>query len=343
MLGSNKDQLLYQIVDSFKRILEVAKDGALVGIKKRLNFIAGTNVTLDVVDNPGTKSVDITINSTGGGGSGVPTTRLVNTTSPILGGGDLSADRTLSFDGTAALNNNARVAVKNNGTPVGTRRNLNFLPGTNVTYTIADDAGNEEVDITINASGVSDGDKGDVVVSGSGSVFTIDTDVVSDTKLRNSAGNSVIGRSANTVGDPADIVASADDLPLRRNAGVLAFGAIPESSVTNLVSDLAAKVPTTRNLSVASPITGGGDLSADRSFGFDQTVDLGNKAKVGVKNNGAAVGTRRHINFIPGTNITYTITDDAGNDEVDVTINSSGGGGGSGLSHAQVMSRAFLR
>ena len=48
---------------------------------------------------------------------------------------------------------NARVAVENNGTLVGTRRAINFIPGTNVSLTIADDAANEEVDVTINATG----------------------------------------------------------------------------------------------------------------------------------------------------------------------------------------------
>jgi len=52
------------------------------------------------------------------------------------------------------LTANARVAVnKNSGATVGTRRRLNFIEGTGVTLTIADDAGNEEVDITIAASG----------------------------------------------------------------------------------------------------------------------------------------------------------------------------------------------
>jgi hypothetical protein len=44
-------------------------------------------------------------------------------------------------------------------------------------------------------------------------------------------------------------------------------GNLPEASVTNLVSDLTAKAPTARLLTVTSPLTGGGDLSADRTFG----------------------------------------------------------------------------
>lgn len=50
-------------------------------------------------------------------------------------------------------NGNARVAVSKAGTLVGTRRKINFIEGSNVTLTIADDSGNEEVDVTIAASG----------------------------------------------------------------------------------------------------------------------------------------------------------------------------------------------
>lgn len=42
--------------------------------------------------------------------------------------------------------------------------------------------------------------------------------------------------------------------------------AIPESKVTNLVADLAAKAPSTRSVASGTGLTGGGDLSADRTL-----------------------------------------------------------------------------
>jgi len=45
-----------------------------------------------------------------------------------------------------------------------------------------------------------------------------------------------------------------------------------ESDVVNLTTDLAGKVPTTRTISTTSPLTGGGDLSADR------TISLGTQS-----------------------------------------------------------------
>lgn len=51
----------------------------------------------------------------------------------------------------------------------------------------------------------------------------IEADAVSDGKLRDSAGASVIGRALGTTGDPADIVAAVDRQYLGRRAGTLAF------------------------------------------------------------------------------------------------------------------------
>ena len=62
---------------------------------------------------------------------------------------------------------------------------------------------------------------------------------------------------------------------------------------------------------------------------FDPAADLDNNARVAVrKNTGADVGERRRLNFIEGSNVTLTITDDSGSEEVDITIAASGGGGG---------------
>lgn len=45
--------------------------GVLVGKRRNVNFVAGTNVTLAGTDVSDTDTVDVTINSTGGGGSGI--------------------------------------------------------------------------------------------------------------------------------------------------------------------------------------------------------------------------------------------------------------------------------
>lgn len=81
--------------------------------------------------------------------------------------------------------------------------------------------------------GVSDADYGDIVVSGSASIWTIDANAVSDTKLRDSSALSVIGRSANSTGDPADIAAGSDGHVLRRSGTTLGFGTVATAGITD--------------------------------------------------------------------------------------------------------------
>ncbi len=59
-------------------------------------------------------------------------------------------------------------------------------------------------------------------------------DSITDTKLRNSGALSVIGRSANTSGDPADISATAaTDSVLRESGSTIGFGTIATAGIAN--------------------------------------------------------------------------------------------------------------
>ena len=61
----------------------------------------------------------------------------------------------------------------------------------------------------------------------------------------------------------------------------------------------------------------GGTFSAD-------VIDNSSIQKIEVtKNSGAVVGTRKQLNFIEGTGIALTIADDVGNDQIDITIDST--------------------
>ena len=82
---------------------------------------------------------------------------------------DLTADQAITLLNTASsntvnaariasvLDSNARTAVSVGGSAAGTRRKINFIAGSNVTITVADDSSNEEVDVTINSTAAGGG------------------------------------------------------------------------------------------------------------------------------------------------------------------------------------------
>ncbi|TXH52196.1 MAG: hypothetical protein E6Q97_16650 [Desulfurellales bacterium] len=65
-----------------------------------------------------------------------------------------------------------------------------------------------------------------------GSNVQIADNGVTNAKLRDSAGVSVIGRAANSTGDPADITAASDGLVLRRTSSVVGFGTVDTAGIT---------------------------------------------------------------------------------------------------------------
>jgi hypothetical protein len=77
---------------------------------------------------------------------------------------------------------------------------------------------------------------------------------IANTAFRQSAGLSVVGRSANTTGDVADITGT-DGQVLRVSGTTLGFGAIAQSSVTNLTTDLGNKQPLDADLTTISGLT----------------------------------------------------------------------------------------
>jgi len=87
--------------------------------------------------------------------------------------------------------------------------------------------------------GVADGSKGDISVSASGTIWTISSGAVTNSKFRNSNPLTVVGRSANSVGSVADISAGTDGHVLRRSVTTLGFGQIVAAGITDGTITLA--------------------------------------------------------------------------------------------------------
>ena len=136
---------------------------------------------------------------------------------------------------------------------------------------------------------------GDVTSVGDGAQ-TIAANAVSDAKFRQSAALSIVGRSANTTGNVADITAGTDHHVLRRSGTTLGFGLLVNANIDSAaaiaVSKLAAStisgITLGNNLnSVTFYITGSGDASG--------TVYNGSAARtISYNTVGAAAASHTH-------------------------------------------------
>jgi len=108
----------------------------------------------------------------------------------------------------------------------------------------------------------------------------IENDSVANADLRNSAGLSVIGRSANSTGDPGDIVAANDAEVLRRAGTTLGFGTVATAGIAdNAVTD--GKLRDSAALSVIG--------RAANSSGDPADIAAANDAEV-LRRSGTALG-----------------------------------------------------
>ena len=91
-------------------------------------------------------AISIAVGSVSGA---VPNTRLISTGTGLTGGGDLTADRTLSV---TANSTQQLVGVQNNGTLAATRQIINFAPGNNAVIAVSDDSANGRANVTVGTS-----------------------------------------------------------------------------------------------------------------------------------------------------------------------------------------------
>lgn len=230
--------------------------------------------------------------STPAGAGDVTHTRVINTTAPLTGGGDLSADRTLDI-------NTFTGSVKGAVGPSG---------GGTVNYLRAD--GSWTTVPTTSITGLAA-----IATSGSGADLTANS--VSDAKLRQGVATSVIGRSANTTGNVADIAASAAGQILVRTGGnVLAWavrlGALFGTGIDGAVTfdgstTVLGLVPSgnvytlTRDIAVSSMTVNSGVTVNQAGFRIFVTGTLTNNGHVASNGkNGASPITAGGVTFTNG-------------------------------------------
>jgi hypothetical protein len=213
-------------------------------------FLYAEQKRLDVLEK-NLKRVSVTVYEgdivTGGGGS-TAWADITGTPTTLAGYGITDA-----VDGAGA---NTRLAFWTDSNTLSSSADLTWSgTGLVITGTLAASgalsASNFSGSHSGTSSGTNTGDQtitltGNVTGSGTGSfAATIANDAVTNGKLRNSVALSVIGRSANSTGDPGDIAAGTDAHVLRRSGTTLGFGTIGDSSISDLAWSKISGKPTT--------------------------------------------------------------------------------------------------
>lgn len=162
----------------------------------------------------------------------------------LSGGGNITASRTFSLDisefttATLASGDSFLVLDADGSTHqrLTTPQLGSYLAGTNISagvdgkLSIADSV--IEGAIFTSANFVDSSTIDFTVTAGTSVTAAVISNSISNTLLRDSAALSVIGRSANSTGDPADITAGTDHFVLRRSGTTLGFGLLVNNNIS---------------------------------------------------------------------------------------------------------------
>jgi hypothetical protein len=111
--------------------------------------MAATQVRSTQLEDGGVKRIDL---NTATSGDAVITKAIAGTGISLSSTGADAGTGDVTFS-TPANSTNQKVEIMKGGASIGTRKTINLIEGTGVTMTVADDSGNDRVNVTINASG----------------------------------------------------------------------------------------------------------------------------------------------------------------------------------------------
>jgi len=224
------DKISANMIGTGQSKVEILDDTVSAGSFHSLDFISGTGATVSVTSAGNTATITIAASVADGS---ISTNKIVNSAVTLAKIQDITTDRLLGRDSGGS-------GVVEQITVSG---GIEFSGSTGI----------QRSELT-----------GDVTASAGSNATTIANNVVSDAKLRDSAGLSVIGRSANSSGDPADIIAGADGNVMRRSGTAIGFGAILLTSA-NAVSGI---LPSANGGTNNGFFTVSGPATSTRTFTF---------------------------------------------------------------------------
>lgn len=289
------------VPDSTVQRVQVQKAGVTAGERPFLNFTEGGAVQVNVSANPSGNRIDINVSAPVVNTAlfALAATSIVAGTG-LTGGGDLSANRTIAVVNDTTIQ---QVQVLNAGTTVGARSMLNFIAGGTLQIATSANPSGNRIDVLISATGGA----GAGTNLGVANITNTSLDITSDT------------------GTDATVPAATSTA-----AGLL---------TGTLKSQYDNNVPQTRAITAGTGLTGGGDLTADRTL---TVVDDTTIQRIQVLNAGTTVGARPMINFIAGGTLAISTSANASSNRIDVLVSATGGGGGGGITLNKVVSQRYV-
>lgn len=316
--------------------VQVAKEDVLVGSRPRLNFHEGSNVTLTITEDAPNDEIDIVIAATGGSGSAhtirdngtdktqrdalnfVTTNSIIATANDDAGNNETEialARAALTGAVTATQNSNATLfnGIRFNGGGTTARSFINFIDGTFTDIVYNDDAVNDEIELKYDfdtAAFLAAVDSTSIVVNSSTferAALTGDISASQNsntTAFRSFAAKSVLVNATNSSAVPSDLAGSAAFQYLRVNSANTAL------EWATLSSHASTSVVYNSNTFERAALTGAIAASQNSNATLFS----------GIRVNGSATTDRTNINFLNGSGVTITPTDDAGNDEIELSI-----------------------
>lgn len=160
--------------------------------------------------------------------------------------------------------------------------------------------------------------------------FVVNQSAINSSDINNNAGfisGVAWGDIIGTLSNQTDLQSALDgksDTSHTHAASVITYSnvgsGLSASNVQTAIDELATDSHTHANKAVLDGISAGDITNWDAAFGWGDHSAAGYMTGLVVEDNGSVIGTRSRLNFIEGNAITLTIADDAGNNEVDVTI-----------------------
>lgn len=302
-------------------VVEVSKNDVSVGTQPEINFIEGSNVTLTVTEDTINQRIDVEIASSGGG-SGGHTIRddgsdmtgrdnlnfVSSTTVSAIATDDAGNNETevtferaaLSGAIAASANSNATLfsGIRDNGATENDRTNLNFVPGTFITVAVTDDVGNDELEIS----------------------YSLDTNSL----LAAIASTSIVINSSTL-----ERAALSGAISASQNSNTTLFAGILDNGAAENDRQNLNFLSTTSIIAAIADDAGNNELEitwqrAALTGAIAASQNSNSTLFSGIRVDGASTTDRSNINFIAGTGVTLTPSDDAGNDEIEITISATG-------------------